>query len=61
MSERMLRRGGPLAEPDADEQQNAVEVSTVEWNPSDSMAELPVMPATTNFVAAIPTLAAIAP
>lgn len=36
-------------------------VSTAEWMPSDSMAELPVMPATANLVAAIATLAAIAP
>jgi hypothetical protein len=36
-------------------------VSTAEWMPSDSMAELPVMPATTNFVTAMATLAAMAP
>jgi hypothetical protein len=38
-----------------------LKVSTDEWTPSDCMAELPVMQATKNFVAAIPTLAAIAP
>jgi hypothetical protein len=36
-------------------------VSTAEWMPSDSIAELPVIAATTNFVAAIATFAAIAP
>ena len=36
-------------------------VSTTEWTPSDIIAELPVMPATTNLVAAIATFAAIAP
>ena len=34
---------------------------TVEWIASDRMAELPVMPATTNLVAAMATLAAMAP
>jgi len=36
-------------------------VSTSECTPSDSMAELPVMPATTNLVTAMATLAAMAP
>ena len=38
-----------------------LKVSTAEWIPSDSIAELPVMPATTNLVAAIAMLAAMAP
>jgi hypothetical protein len=38
-----------------------LKVSTAEWMPSDSIAELPVMPATTNLVAAMATLAPIAP
>lgn len=40
---------------------NSLPVSTVEWIASDSIAELPVMPATMNLVVAIATLAAIAP
>jgi len=35
--------------------------STVEWIPSDSIAELPVMPAATNLVSAIAKFATIAP
>jgi len=38
-----------------------LKVSTAECTPSDNMAELPVMPATVNFVMAIATLAPIAP
>ena len=36
-------------------------VSTSEWMPSESIAELPVTPATTNLVTAIATFAAMAP
>jgi hypothetical protein len=39
----------------------ALHVSTAECTPSASIAELPVMPATTNFVVAMATLAAIEP
>jgi len=35
-------------------------VSTSEWMPSDSMAELPVTPAATNLVTAMAKLPAIA-
>ena len=35
-------------------------VSTIEWIPSESIAELPVMPATTNFVTAIARFDAMA-
>jgi hypothetical protein len=35
-------------------------VSTIEWMPSESIAELPVIPATTNFVTAIPRFDAMA-
>jgi hypothetical protein len=35
--------------------------STVEWIPSDSIAELPVTPAAMNLVTAMATFAAIAP
>jgi len=38
-----------------------LKVSTAECTPSDSMAELPVMPATVNFVTAMATLAPMAP
>jgi hypothetical protein len=37
-----------------------LKVSTAECTPSDIIAALPVMPATTNLVSAIATLAAIA-
>ena len=36
-------------------------VSTIEWMPSESIAELPVAAAPTNFIAAMATLAPIAP
>ncbi len=36
-------------------------VSTVEWMPSESIAELPVIPATMNFVVAIAAFEAMAP
>ncbi len=36
-------------------------VSTVEWMPSESIAELPVAAAPTNFITAMAALAAIAP
>jgi hypothetical protein len=35
--------------------------STIEWIPSDSMAELPVTPAAMNLVIAMAPFAAIAP
>ena len=38
-----------------------LKVFNAECTPSDSMAELPVMPATVNFVTAMATLAPIAP
>ena len=61
VAERMALVGRPLRQAHADEQEQPSPVSTSEWMPSESIAELPVAAAPANFITAMATLAAIAP